>query len=177
MGTHSDQTKGKHNLKLSTKWWKSHWFGMMIAVIVAVGLSIVIIFTLNNARDETTSQDESDFANDPKLLSGSVDDLKNVAKLADSIEEKANAYLSVGNEYDYQGKPDKALVYYKRAEQLAPTDRAVLMALADYYQEVGSNKKAISYIQKIIAGLDATNPLFQADKESYEELIEELNAQ
>ena len=59
---------------------------------------------------------------------------------------KVEDRLRIGLTFEKLGDYDNALVYYKKAEALAPTDANVLMAVALLYEKVGNKPECREYL-------------------------------
>lgn len=80
----------------------------------------------------------------------SVGALREATALADWNPRDAGFQLLKGNVFEAMEKPDSALVYYLRAEELNPESGAVKMSLANFYKNRGDS---VAYDTKIYEAL------------------------
>jgi tetratricopeptide (TPR) repeat protein len=70
------------------------------------------------------------------------------------IKDKSNlggAYIGVGGAYLKQGKADKALDYFKRANEIIPDEPLMLDNLGTAYLAIGNLRTALQYFERAVA--------------------------
>lgn len=75
------------------------------------------------------------YFNDVKRAAGVYD------KLIKEFPNVTKHYVSAGDIYLTNGLPDKALVYYKKAREIAPDDPYANLAMANYYHQQGDEDR------------------------------------
>lgn len=93
-----------------------------------------------------------------------------------SSEEKYDLYFQQGITYESEGNLQAALESYRQAESVT-SDRVVSEAIGNVAVLLNDKQLAITYYRKVISQLDKNGVVYEADKESFEAKIRDLEGQ
>ncbi len=85
------------------------------------------------------------------MTGDTVQAVNKVKRFMSKYPDSADAAIVLGSMYEIWNKGDSALIYYKRAEELAPTSAAPKTVMAKYYNQHGDSIKADSLMLAVMS--------------------------
>lgn len=149
-----------------------------VAALAGAGLRWVQLDNANKMAAKPTAVQKKAFETQETALGGDFDAAHK--ELEDALD---NSHLSTderqylinqqGATYENEGKFKEAQAKYQEAYDLKPTQN-IAESLARAAEKAGDKQTAITYLKKAITLISKTNPVGEADKERYENMIRNL---
>ncbi len=83
--------------------------------------------------------------------------VKYVGALILSHSESSKALRVLADVAEHEGDEDKKWEYYERFVKADPTDKQIIVMLADHYEKIGDGKSAMNYYQRALLRLQKTD--------------------
>jgi len=157
--------------------------GGALLIVAAIGAGVLVWWLQNKAAPAVPTTAEKQLpqsasnAQDLAVTQGADAANKQIAdslqKQGISNDEKYSLYIQQGANYDDQGQHQQALDSFKKAEAIQQ-NYTVSHLIAEQAAALGDKQTAIQYYKKTISQLDTKNPLYNQDKQTYEDNIKAL---
>ena len=167
--------------------------GVAIVLVVAIGIGVLARLLQTGAFGNQPSQNNvspnSPYAKSPYPDAVNQAQSQSVAgnnQAAQDTIAKALAQPNVNNDdkflllqqqgvvYTNENKPQQALDVFLQALPLKPTDHTINQLIAEQYEALGNKDKAIEFYKNTVKYLDTKSPMYNFDKQEYEDKIRSL---
>lgn len=152
---------------------------VIISIIIIVVSAVMIkLFIFPEKDNNSANTYENELINADKLANNGEVEASIFAydKIIDktiSLEKKSNILIAKALVYENNGAEKQALSTAKEAELAFPS-LMVVDFIARIYEKLGDSENALTYYQKSLKKLDEKSPMYQTEKEVYDNKIIEL---
>ncbi len=159
---------------------------MAIISLVIILIGVVIIYFATGGF-ERVDIDERLEASNALMLDGdshlAVELWEDVIGRSSDSSNQFVAYLNMGLAYYDIGEYEEAIESFEMAENIDGIEpardkrRTLYQYTASSYEKLGKNDRTAEYMRKTMELLDKESPLYEADREWYEDRIKELESE